>query len=462
MATPPASPSAHDEIAGSRPTRAKVVRWWLAAALVAALGLAACGGDDGATGATGTQTSGVTDGAPTAPTLAEAKDATGTVTFCTGKDVSGAMHKALRQFNEHYSQQGLKAELTEFPAGADQQRTQFIQRQQAKSSECDVFYSDVIWTAEFAAQHWLMDISEYVKSREDEFIPSSLEAMRFDGKYWGVPKTTGAGLLYYRTDRVESAPATWQEVYAEAKQQSSKEGRSGIVYQGAPYEGLTCDFLEIAYAAGGSVLNEDGTKSTIDSPENLKALQFMVQGIKDGAAQRANVTYMEEEARRAFQSGRATFMRNWAYAYALGQKASRIKGKFAVSPLPAFEGGGKGGILGGNNPVISAFSKNPKGALLLTDWLTSPKILKQDAVEFALPPALKAAYDDPDVKKALPFSDELRDAIAQASPRPVTAVYPQVSQAIYKNVNAALSGQTSPKDALAKADEEINQALASF
>jgi multiple sugar transport system substrate-binding protein len=155
-------------------------------------------------------------------------------------------------------------------------------------------------------------------------------------------------------------------------------------------------------------------------------------------------------------------MRNWAYAYALGQKADRIKGKFAVTPLPAFQGGGKGGILGGNNPVISAFSQNPEGALLLTDWLTSPEILKQDAVEFALPPALEATYDDPDVKEALPFSDELRDAIAQASPRPVTAVYPQVSQAIYDNVHAALAGQMAPQDALAKADKEINEALASF
>ncbi len=460
MPTLSTSPSHHHVTAGRRLRRSCLA---IALALVAATGIAACGGDDdGGSGAAGSEPAGVTDGAPQAPTLAEAKDATGTVTFCTGKDLSGALHKAINQFNQHYADQGLKAKLTEFPAGADEQRTQFIQRQQAKSSDCDVFYSDVIWTAEFAAQHWLMDMTKYVEGRKDEFIPSSLEALKFDGKYWGVPKTTGAGLLYYRTDRVPTAPATWQEVYADAKAQSAKGNRSGIVYQGAAYEGLTCDFLEIAYAAGGQVLNEDGTKSAINSPENLKALELMVQGIKDKAAVPADVTYMEEQARAAFESGRPTFMRNWAYAYALGQKAPKIKGKFAVMPLPTFEGGGKGGILGGNNPVISAFSKNPKGALLLTDWMTSPAILKQDTVEFALPPALKATYDDPDVKKALPFSDELRDAIAQASPRPVTAVYPQVSQAIYDNVNAALSGQMTPQAALEKADGEINKALASF
>jgi multiple sugar transport system substrate-binding protein len=44
----------------------------------------------------------------------------------------------------------------------------------------------------------------------------------------------------------------------------------------------------------------------------------------------------------------------------------------------------------------------------------------------------------------------------------VSPVYPQISQAIYKNVNQALAGQTSPADALKTADDQINKALATF
>jgi multiple sugar transport system substrate-binding protein len=432
-----------------------------AAALFAAAALfvAACGGSDngggssgGAGGAGGQQVTGATK----APTLAESKNAKGTVTYCTGKDTSGGQKASVAEFNKRFAKQGLKAKLLEFPESADEQRNQFVQRQQAKSGECDIFYSDVVWTAEFASQKWLMDMSDYVNQRKDEFIPSTLSTIEYDGKYWGVPQQTDAAFLYYRTDKVSQVPATWQDVYNEAK------SKGGIVYQGAAYEGLTCDYLELAFAAGGKVLSTDGKKSEINSPENVKALQFMVDGIKNGSAPKAVTTYMEETARRAFESGQPAFQRNWPYAYALDLKAPKIKGKFKVAAFPAFEGGGKAGILGGHNLVISAFSKNPKAAVFVVDYLTSPETIKINAAKFSLAPVLEATYDDPAVKKALPFAAELKQAVSQAKTRPVSPVYPQISQAIYKNVNAALSGQVSPEEALKKADSQINQALKTF
>jgi ABC-type glycerol-3-phosphate transport system substrate-binding protein len=98
----------------------------------------------------------------------------------------------------------------------------------------------------------------------------------------------------------------------------------------------------------------------------------MVDGIEDGVAANGVTTYMEEEARRYFESGKATFMRNWPYAYELGNaKGSTVRGKFDVAPLPSFEGGGKAGILGGHDMVISVFSENPGAALMFIDFVTS-------------------------------------------------------------------------------------------
>jgi multiple sugar transport system substrate-binding protein len=432
-----------------------VAIWLGCVALMGGL-LSACGDDDGGGGggSGGGTSTGSTSGAKTIDP-ASMDGAKGVVTYCTGKDTSGAQKESVKQFNAKFKSQGLSAKLLEFPESADEQRNQFVQRQEAKSGECDIFYSDVIWTAEFASQDWLYDMTPYTESRKDEFIPATFDTVNYDGKTWGVPKQSDAAFIYYDTSAVDTPPATWQEVYDLAAKDK------GIVYQGAAYEGLTCDFLEIAYAAGGSVLSDDGKKAEFDNPANLKALQFMVDGIKDGAAPKAVTTYMEEQARRSFEAGRATFMRNWPYAYAIG-KANKNAPKFEVMPFPEFEGGGKAGILGGHNIVISAYSKNPGGALALTDYLTSPDSIKRDATDFSLAPVLTSVYDDPDVQKALPFASELKQAIAQAKSRPVSPVYTQISQAIYKNVNAALSGQTSPEDALKTGQSEMEKALATF
>ena len=133
-----------------------------------------------------------------------------------GKDTTGGYARTVERFNERYADQGLQAELLEFPEGSDNQREQAIQRLEAKSPECDVFQADIIWIAEFAQQRWAMDLTEYVEGRADEFIPSTLAPNKYDGRYWGVPQVTGAGLLYHRTDQVAEPPASWQELYRTA------------------------------------------------------------------------------------------------------------------------------------------------------------------------------------------------------------------------------------------------------
>jgi multiple sugar transport system substrate-binding protein len=424
-------------------------------ALVAACGGGDNGGSSGGGGGGASPSGGSTQGAKVIDPNSM-KTAKGTVKFCQGKDTTGAVAAMKKNFNAKFASRGLKMQFIEFPASADEQRNQFIQREQAKSADCDVFGSDVIWTAEFAQQKWLYDMTPYMEKRRSEFLPAPLETINYDGKLWGAPLNTDASLIYYRTDKTNGVPATWQQLYSKASQ------GGGIVFQGAAYEGLTCDWLELAYGAGGSVISKDGKKATIDSPQNVKATQLMVDVVKNGGAPKAVTTYMEPESLAAFQTGKYTFMRNWPYAFALNEKAPKVKGKFKVAPLPAFEGGSKAQILGGADLVISAYSKNPGGALQLVDYMTSPENQRLIASKFSLGPILDKTYDDPAVKKALPFSAQLKQAVLKAHARPVSPVYPQISQAIYKNVNAALAGEKSAQDAMKDAQADIQKALSTF
>src|SRR5215217_1205119 len=341
-------------------------KWLAAGAATILLAAAGCGDDGGGGGGDGDDTGGgkAIENAKQID-VSSMEGAKGEITYCQGKDTTGETKAWGKQFNEKHKSQGLSVKIVEFPASADEQRTQFVQRQEAKAGDCDVFRSDVIWTAEFASQGWLYDLGPYMDTVKDRFFDSSLETATYEDKIWGVPSYTNAALLYYRKDKVDSAPATWQDVYKDAA------SKGGIVFQGASYEGLTCDWLELAYAAGGEVLSEDGKKAVIDSPENVEATKLMMSVIKDGGAPKAVTTYMEPESLSAWQTGKYTFMRNWPYAYGLSQDTPKLKGKFDVAPLPSYEGAGKAAILGGGNNVISVYSKNPGGALAVVDFLAT-------------------------------------------------------------------------------------------
>jgi multiple sugar transport system substrate-binding protein len=419
----------------------KTPRFFAALAATALFAIAGCGGggDDDSGGGNAKK--------------ATTAKASGNVTWCIGKDTTGAFGTVVDNFNK--ANPNAKVKLLELPEDAVEQRRLQIQRLQAKSSECDVLGMDVIWTAEYAAQNWLLDVSDFISKNGDKFIKSTVDTTDFDGKNWGIPFNSNAGFIYYRTDEVDKAPDTWEDLYSEAQK------GNGVVYQGFRYEGLTVNFLELLYSSGGAVVSDDGKKATANTQEVKDVLKFMADGIKNGAVPKAVTTYKEEESRRAFESGNATFMRNWPYAYALG-KDSKIADKFDIATFPGFAGKDGAGVLGGYNLGISAYSKNPKGSLAFAEFATDPEQQALMAKEASLPPTVSEVYDDPAVKKAMPFAGELRTAIEQAKPRPVSPVYPQISEAIYNNVYDALQGKASPDDAASKMNDEIQKALETF
>jgi multiple sugar transport system substrate-binding protein len=420
----------------------KIPRLLAALAAILMFAIAGCGSDDDDSGG----------GASEAEKVTQAK-ASGDVTWCIGKDTTGAFGTVVDNFNK--ANPNANAKLLELPEDAGEQRRLQIQRLRAKSTECDVLGMDVIWTVEYSGQGWLKDVTDFMSQNGDNFIKSTVDTTEFDGKNWGVPFNSNAGFIFYRTDEVDSAPKDWETLYQEAQK------GNGVVYQGFRYEGLTVHFLELLYSAGGTIISDDGKESTADSQEVKDVLKFMADGIKNGAAPKAVTTYKEEESRRAFESGNATFMRNWPYAYALG-KDSKLADKFDIATFPGFAGGEAAGVVGGYNLGISAYSENPEGSLAFIEFATKADQQKIMATEASLPPTVSEVYDDPAVKKAMPFADQLRTAIEQAKARPPSPVYPQITEAVYNNVYAALQGDMSPDEAASKMNDDIQKALETF
>lgn len=347
------------------------------------------------------------------------------------------------------------------PKESNEVLAQYLQLLAARAPDVDVLRVDVVWPG-ILARH-LVDLRAWVPADVTAaHLPAAIEASTVDGRLVALPWFADVGLLYYRSDLLERygrpAPRTWQELTETARLVQEGERRAGnprmwgLVFQGRAYEGLTCNALEwVESFGGGSVVDAQG-EITVDNPRAAEALRLAASWVGT-IAPRGVLNYGEEEARAAFQSGNAVFMRSWPYAWALAQAAdSPVRGRVKVAPLPAGGPGGRhAGALGGWQLAVSRYSRNPAAAVDLALHLTSAGEQRRAALEASLNPTRPALYDDPELLRANPFMGELRGLLAGAVPRPsrVTgARYNQVSSELRNAVHDVLAGRTAPEEAL--------------
>ena len=221
-------------------------------------------------------------------------------------------------------------------------------------------------------------------------------------------------------------------------------------------------FVEVLAGYGGTVLDPTSAKKvTINSPEGVQALTEMVSWVGT-ISPTAVTTFTEEPSRQAFQNGDAIFMRNWPYAYSLGNAAgSKVAGKFDIHSIPY---GGSNTVghscIGGWNMAINAFSKNPDASWSFIKYALGPDAQKQLAIKGSFTPALTSVYNDADVKAKQPLFTKLAPILQNALPRPVSPVYPDLSNIIQTHVHQALTKAASPSDALSALQTQL-QALVS-
>ncbi|TMC36037.1 MAG: extracellular solute-binding protein [Chloroflexi bacterium] len=151
----------------------------------------------------------------------------------------------------------------------------------ARGSSIDVFPMDIIWPAEFGANGWTVPLDDkWPASDRANYLDAPLKGCTYNGKLWAAPTRTDAGLMYYRTDINKTPPTTWDQLTSMAKAAAPSKAKFGYLWQGAQYEGLVCDFVEVLYGFGGSVLDpSDPKKITVNSPEGMQALTLMANWV---------------------------------------------------------------------------------------------------------------------------------------------------------------------------------------
>ena len=310
---------------------------------------------------------------------------------------------------------------------------------------------------------WTFTRYEGVREAMDAYFPAIVENNTVDGQLVGIPYFTGAGLLYYRTDLLESygfagPPQTWDELteMAQTIQEGERaEGNDdfwGFTWQGNAYEGLTCDALEwVASFDGGQIIEPDGV-ITVNNERAVEAIETAASWV--GTISPPGTTgFQEEDARNLWQAGNAAFMRNWPYAYSLGQvEDSAISGQFEVTTLPAGAEGSPAATLGGWQVAVSEYSQNPAVGADFALFVTSYEEQLRNAIDISLLPTISAVYEDPELLASeVAWFNTLLPVFENAVARPSTVAAPQygeTSRLFFTAVHDVLTGEEDAETAL--------------
>jgi multiple sugar transport system substrate-binding protein len=446
-------------------------RGWRLAALAGAVGALAVAG---CSSSSSTSSGGGTGGS-TAPVAGGSSSAAGNATSGTvnwwaspintsGTDVRQVL---ISDFEKAYP--NIHVTLTSAPTSTDTNRATLATDISGGSATPDVFMGDVIWPAQFGAHQLAVPLSNYLPaSYFAQFAPGLVAGATYKGQVYGSPLFEDQGFLYYRKDLLTkehlAVPTTWEQLESEA-QTLQKAGlvKYGYVFQGASYEGLTCNYMEFLASAGGTATKSDYTAATLDSAASVKAVTFMRSLITSGVSPSAVTTFQEAQAMSTFASGAAAFLRNWDYAYATSQvPGTPTVGKVGVAPMPTFAGQSSPGFsnIGGWNLYINPHSKNIAADLTFIKFMASTQAQTDLATVSSSIPTVESVRTSPAIIAKSPVLATVPKT--KLVPRPAgTPNYPQLSTAIYQNVNSALAGSTSPSSAMSAAQSAANTALTS-
>jgi multiple sugar transport system substrate-binding protein len=222
-------------------------------------------------------------------------------------------------------------------------------------------------------------------------------------------------------------------------------------------------------SAGGEVLAEPeagrDARPALDSPAGREAARVLARLARSPAADPGLSTADEEATRSAFMSGRGAFMVNWPYvwrageaAVAAGTSARAVLDDVGWARWPRVRPDRPSRPpLGGISLAVGAFSRRPDLAVEAIRCLTSAERQARYLLDTGNPAARAAVYDVPEVRRAFPMADLVRESIREAAPRPASPYYPDVSAAVVRAFHPP--SEVDPAETPAAADRLVEGVL---
>lgn len=306
------------------------------------------------------------------------------------------------------------------------------------------------------------DITEYLKDWEDldQFYDGPLASVKdAEGNYYGLPNNSNClaiacNMDILRAAGIENPPTTWEEFQEVCEKTTNPdEGVYGFAMSAISNEEGTFQYIPWMYGAGGDVTD-------VSSEENVQALTFLSDLVKNGYMSKEVVNWGQGDAYNAFLAGKAAMLESgtWQIATLDGQDKDKVTFEYQYVAMPK-NGENQATCIGGENFGVctgseyveecAEFLKSMMSAENNAEWceIAGKLPVRGDAVE------LKDFWTADERYKV--FNDSMNFAVARGPHES----WPTISEAIYKAEQAALLGEKSPEDALNEAAKTINPIL---
>jgi multiple sugar transport system substrate-binding protein len=363
--------------------------------------------------------------------------------------------RLLREFEALHP--GVRVQSESLTWNSDEQHQFYAVNLEGGNAGLDVLMLDVVWVPEFARAGWLLDLTPFIDPPDlAAHFPAAVEPAIRNGRVWALPWFMNVGVLYYRKDLLErhgfGPPRTYAELVDQSQRIRAAErdpGLDGFLWQGKQYEGMVVNVLESFWANGTRLLDDSG-RVFPDPDRAEEALAFLRSLIVSGVSPPWVTAADEELTRRAFQEGRAVFLRNWPYVMDLvEQPGSPVRGRVGMASLPRLPRGDRGvGSTGGGHLGVYARTRHPEAAAQLVRFLTGEAAERAMARGAALSPSRMALYHDPDLVRQHPHFPQIYALTMMARPRPIVPYYLMASTLLQPEFSAALVGIKTPRQAV--------------
>ncbi len=316
----------------------------------------------------------------------------------------------------------------------------------------------------------VLDLTNFLNNSKtmtaDGFYPGMLDVSSYKGKVLSIPNDGGDYGLFYNKKVFEQAgisspPTTWKDVLKDSQIIKQKTGKYGFYVPIGNTEWTVWTFEGMLWANGGTFIDTSGDKAKVEfnSQQGVDALQTWVDMIHKDKVSPDTAYPVSMPVATYLQKGAVSMALDGPWDVNTLQKANYPLG------VTMFPKGSDSYATNLGTDVFYIFKKDQakeQAAWTFIEWFMQPKNLAQWDIETGLLPTENAVLDVPAYKDFLnknPNFKPLVDNLKYAHGRPTLKSYNDISTELGNDLEEALYGKISAKQALDQAAQKAESIL---